>query len=58
MAKSWQFRAGMRAGFGHEEYKDELYRAYPAYQAGYAYAVKKLTESKQDKHMQSIRKEP
>jgi hypothetical protein len=57
VASSWQFKAGARAGFGHETYCDELYKEYPAYRAGYTWARNKSVRDKQKAHMQSIGKE-
>ena len=57
MASSWQFKAGARAGFGHEAYSEELYNTYPAYRAGYTWASHKARKSREDKHIASIAKE-
>lgn len=38
--KSWQFRAGVRAGFGEDKYSHEMYVTYKAYRIGYEWARK------------------
>jgi hypothetical protein len=52
----WLFRAGARAGFGHDQFKEE-YQNSSLYRAGYEWAKNKVRLSQEDKHVREIGKE-